>query len=248
MGNSDHFASSTKNRSQFPSTHWTVVLLAQTGEEREAALEKICQRYWYPIYAFLRKSGRQPADAEDLTQGFFQRILGDDSILRVDSERGKLRTFLLANLKRHLSADQIRKRAVKRGGGAAVLSIDQAGAEARYLENFVDEGSDPDLLFGRIWASDLFRAVIERLSERYADSGRSELFEALRASLTGASATATYAELSERLVMPEATLRSHVNRLRKAFRAELEEEISLTLADGEDIRSEMKHLASLLRL
>ena len=248
MGISSRSSSSTKNRSQFPSTHWTVVLLAQAGEEQEAALEKICQRYWYPIYAFLRKSGRQPSDAEDLTQGFFQRILGDDSLLRADAERGKLRTFLLANLKRHLIAEQVRKKAAKRGGGAAVLSIDQAVAEARYLENFIDEGSDPDRLFGRIWASDLFRAVIDRLSVRYADSGRSDLFEALRDSLTSGSATATYAELSDRLELPEATLRSHVNRLRKAFRAELEEEITVTIAEGEDVKTEMKHLASLLRL
>lgn len=121
-------------------------------------------------------------------------------------------------------------------------------AEARYLENFVDEGSDPDTLFGRLWASDLFRIVIDRLAERYADSGRGELFEVLRDSLNGGSATATYSELSQRLDMPEATLRSHVNRLRKAFRAELEEAITATIAEGGDVKSQMKHLASLLRL
>lgn len=225
-----------------------MVLQAREDDAREAALGKICERYWYPIYAFLRKNGRQPIDAEDLTQSFFLRILSDDSLLRAEAERGKLRTFLLANLKRHLQAEQIRNQAQKRGGGVATLSIDQAVAEARYLKNFVDEGSDPDTLFGRIWASDLFRTVIDRLAERYADSGRGELFEALRDSLVGGAATATYSELSERLGMPEATLRSHVNRLRKAFRAELEEEITVTIAEGEDVKSEMKHLAALLRL
>lgn len=248
MGNKDRSATSFKNRSQFPSTQWTVVLAAQEGEEREVALEKICRRYWYPIYAFLRKSGRQPADAEDLTQGFFQRVLHDNSLLRADAERGRLRTFLLANLKRHLIAIKNRDAAAKRGGGAAILSIDQALAEDRFLGNFLDESSDPDTLFGRVWASDLFRVVLDRLAERYADQGKGKLFEALRESLTGGEATATYAKLATHLDMPESTLRSHVNRMRKSFRTELEAEIALTVESEEDVRKEMRHLATMLRL
>ncbi len=239
----------TTSASQFPGTRWSVVLQVQASDpaQAEQAMEEICRRYWYPIYAFLRKKGRTAADAEDLTQGFFQRILTSETLHRVRQERGKLRTFLLADLKRFLVDESRRDNALKRGGGTRVIPIDQASAESRYADCFTDFGKDPEALFERAWASNLFSGVMDSLAEKYARSGKGELFEALRDSIAGGNTGATYGQLSERLGLTPGALRLQVMRMRHAFKATLEQEIGETVETPAEVRDELRHLLGLLR-
>lgn len=245
---SESYPSFNERLSQFPNTRWTLVLAAvgEDGERAKEALEELCRRYWKPIYVFLRKTGRSSHEAEDLTQGFFQRILRDESLKQARAERGKLRSFLLGNLKRHLAADLIHRNAQKRGGGVEHVSIDISPEDTAFLEKIVGEDQDPETLYERAWAGDLFQTVLDRLASQYTGSEDSELFDLLKDSLLG-ERNRSYAYLAEASGMSEVALRSRVNRMRKAFRAELKREIAETVESPDQVNEEMRHLASLLR-
>lgn len=230
----------------FPATRWSLVLQARDVASRDAAMEEICREYWYPIYAFLRKSGHQPADAEDLTQSFFLHILSDHSLERAHAERGRLRSFLLANLKHHLQAQRIQSQAIKRGSGQSLLPLDGAHAEQRYAEDFIHPTENPEQSFAKIGAAELFRRVMNRLAERFPSKEKTQLFESLRDSLLGGAEAHSYSRLAIKLQIPENTLRSHVRRFRQSFRQELEAEIAQTVDTSEEIRAELKYLGSLL--
>ena len=235
--------------SQFPGTRWSIVIQVQASDPGlvEEALEEICRRYWYPIYAFLRKKGRTPADAEDLTQGFFQRLLSDGTLERARQERGKLRSFLLADLK-HFLVDQSRRvQAIKRGGGTTSIPLDQAAAEVRYAEHFTDSGTDPEMFFERAWVGDLLARVMNTLAAKYTQAGKGPLFEALRDSLIGGDAGVTYGDLAKKLNLSVGALRLQVMRMRRAFRDQLEREIAETVESPEQVAEEMRYLVGLLR-
>lgn len=235
--------------SRFPCTRWSVVLQVQASDpgQVEKALEEICRCYWYPIYTFLRKQGRTAADAEDLTQGFFQRILSDGTLQRARQERGKLRTFLLADLKRFLVDESRHRSAFKRGGGTPSIPMDQAVAESRYAGSFVDSGAAPEVLFEKAWAGELLAGVMNTLAEHYARSGKGELFETLRDSLWGGDAGMTYADLAAKLNLGTGALRLQVMRMRRAFRDLLVREIAETVASPGEVAGEMRYLVGLLR-
>lgn len=234
--------------SRFPRTNWTLVMAVADGSPDEArqALEEICRRYWKPIYVFLRKSGRTQHQAEDLTQGFFQRILKSDALKQARAERGKLRSFLLANLKRHLCAESSHQDALKRGGGVSHVSIDISSDDTTVLEKILIENADPETLYERAWARDLFRTVLNTLATRFAGTDKAALFDLMRDSLTGEE-TRTYAQLAANAGMTEVALRSLVSRMRKSFRTELEREIAETVESPDQVKDEMRYLASLLR-
>lgn len=228
---------------QFASTRWTHVLAAADPEHPEAqeALAALCRTYWPPLYSYVRRRGHSPADAEDLTQGFFARLLRLDSLAQVRRERGRFRAFLLVALQNYLADARERERAAKRGAGLTV-SIDADEAETRYRREPTDPAATPDQAFDRAWAFALLERVTARLQQDYVDLGQGELFKALSFSLTGSRSDVPYAELAARLDMSEAAVRVAVHRLRTRYRQLLREEVAQTVPAPEEIDDELRHL------
>ena len=233
----------TPSGGQFASTRWTQILAAADPEHPDAreALAALCRTYWPPLYAFARRRGLTPADAEDLTQGFFAQLLRLDSLADVRRERGRFRAFLLASLQHYLADTRDRERAAKRGAGL-VLPFDTAGAEQGYQREPTDAAMTPDAAFDRAWALTLLDAVAARLRADYAAAGQGELFAALSFSLTGGRSELPYAELATRLGLTEPAVRVAVHRLRKRYRQLLREEIAQTVAQPEDVDDELRAL------
>ena len=202
----------------FPATHWSVVLAARGGDEAESlrALETLCRAYWYPLYAWLRRQGRSPQDAQDLTQGFFARLLEKRYLDAVDREKGRFRSFLLMALKRFLAKEWERDRAQKRGGGQADLSLDTEMAERRYQ----GEGSEhlaPDRAYERRWALTLLEQALAALRRDYQALGREAELDCLKGYLTADRGEIPYAEVAGRLGTTEAAARVAVHRMRRRF-------------------------------
>ncbi len=239
-------ADQTSN-SSFPTTHWTLVQIVQGGSPEDAAkaLEAICAHYWYPIYAFLRRSGHGQQDAEDLTQAFFARLVSEEAIHAVRREQGKLRSYLLGVLKRVL-ADHLRHgSAEKRGGGKTHVSFDQMAAEERYAHEPQDT-RDPEWLFTRAWAQELFASVREKLRAAFTETGRAEAFEALLPFVTCDTAPPSQRELAAKLGTSTTAAGVMIFRLREKFRALLREAVSDTVLTPEEVPAEMAWLQSML--
>jgi RNA polymerase sigma-70 factor (ECF subfamily) len=221
------------------------VLSAQDkGSPRSVeALESLCRTYWYPLYAFVRRQGHSPHDAQDLTQGFFARLLEKDYLKTADSEKGKFRTFLLVALKRFLADEWDRQHAQKRGGFAPIVSIDQELAESRFAAE-LSHRLQPDVLFDRQWAMTLVERVMARLQEEYLVSGRARLFEYLRSCLVKDESALPYAEIATQLSLTEAAVKMAVHRLRSRYREILHTEIADTVSAPEEIEGEIRHLFS----
>ncbi len=234
----DHSTGKQSGGMHFVTTHWSVVLRAGGDEE---ALGELCRAYWYPLYAYVRRSGKSPQDAEDLTQAFFARLLAKNFIPAADQEKGRFRTFMLVALKRFLANEWDHQHARKRGGFQTIVSIDHDVAETRFGAELVYT-EQPDLLFERQWAMTLLEQVMARLQSEYADTGRGELFAQLRACLTKDEAAPAYLELGERLHMTEAAVKMAVQRLRARYRELLRDEIAKTVAAPDTIEDEIRHL------
>jgi RNA polymerase sigma factor (sigma-70 family) len=240
---SDHSASEgTKPREYFVTTHWTLVLDAGCSDSTRAreALAELCQTYWYPLYAYVRRRGETPTDAEDLTQGFFERLLELNSMADVRREKGKFRSFLLASLNHYLSDERDRARAQKRGRGL-VSSLDAAAAESRLSREAADTLT-PEKLFERKWAMTVLETVVQGLQREYESSGKGALFMALRFSIAGDKGEEPYAKLSERLGLSEPALRVAVHRLRERYRQLLRDEIARTVATKAEVDGEIRQL------
>jgi RNA polymerase sigma factor (sigma-70 family) len=227
----------------FPATHWSVVLAARGGDEADSlrALEDLCRAYWYPLYAFLRRQGHSPPDAQDLTQGFFARLLEKRYLDAADREKGRFRSFLLMALKRYLAKEWEREHAQKRGGGQAALSLDTELAERRYQ----GEGAEhlaPDRIYERRWALTLLDQVLAALRQDYQALGREGEFDCLKGYLTAERGEIPYAEVAERLGMTEGTARAAVHRMRSRFRALFRDEIARTVALPEEVEDEVRYL------
>jgi RNA polymerase sigma-70 factor (ECF subfamily) len=234
-----------KPRDYFATTQWTMVLNAAGGDSTRAreALQQLCRTYWYPLYAYARRRGQSPEDAEDSTQGFFARLLELDSLADVRREKGKFRSFLLASLNHYLSDEWDRARAQKRGKGQ-VISLDARLAEERWNREPPD-ALTPEKLFERKWAMALLDSVVQRLQREYDSAGKSALFMALRFSIAG-EAVKPYAELSSELGMAEPALRVAAHRLRQRYRQLLREEIARTVATEAEVDGEIQHLFQVL--
>ena len=231
---------------RFATTHWSMVLSAGQGRSPQAsqALATLCESYWFPLYAFVRRAGRTAEDAEDLTQEFFARLLAQDFLTKADRRKGRFRTFLLAALKHFLADQWDRARAQKRGGGKPVISFDSLDAEARYrLEPATD--LTPERMFEKQWALSLLDRVLSRLDAEMAADGKSELFESLKETLTGARSI-TYAAIGAALGMSEGAVKVAAHRMRRRYRALLREEIAQTVAGADDIGDEIRYLLSCL--
>ena len=231
----------------FVTTHWSVVLSARQKDSPQslAALETLCGTYWYPLYAYVRRQGHSPADAQDLTQEFFARLLQKDYLKAAAREKGRFRTFLIVALKRFLANEWDRVRAQKRGGGQPAVPLDTALAEQRYLGEPV-EGASADRVFERRWALTLLDRTMARLREEFTSAGKAKEFDRLKACLTAERGEISYAEIAAALDMSESTARVAVHRLRRRFREVFREEIANTVARPEEIEEEVRYLMSVL--
>jgi RNA polymerase sigma factor (sigma-70 family) len=226
----------------FLTTHWSVVLSAraQRSTQSAAALETLCRTYWHPLYAYVRRQGHSPADAQDFTQEFFARLLEKDYLHSVAQAKGKFRTFLLVMLKRFLADEWDKAKAQKRGGGQ-VFCVDWSSAETRFLQQPV-EHLTPEKVYEQRWALTLLDQVYTRLEREYGEQGRGALFEALRFALTGSRSEVPYAELAPQLETTEGALKVAVHRLRQRYREMLREAIADTVSCPEEVEEELRHL------
>jgi RNA polymerase sigma factor (sigma-70 family) len=227
----------------FETTHWSQILAAQGSNHPRAheALATLCQTYWYPIYAYIRRRGHGPDDTEDLTQSFFAELLRPGALAGVDPSKGKFRTFLLACFRHFLGHRRDHDRALKRGGGRPTLSIDVRDAEDRYRNEPVDSLT-PEALFDRRWALTLLESVFGDLRADYASRGKSALFEALKSHLTGGPETPRLAEVASDLGMTEGAVQVAVHRLRGRYREALLTRIGVTVSDPAEIEEEVRDL------
>lgn len=234
-------------KNYFATTHWSVVLAAAKCNSSVGigALEKLCQRYWYPLYAYVRRRGYSPEDAEDLTQEFFARLLQHNWVADAQRSKGRFRSFLLMVLNRFLANEWDKIRAQKRGGGVPTIPIHMDTAETRYsLEPATT--TTPEQIFERQWALALLDQVLLALRAEYQKGGKSALFDALKPSLVGRSETQPYAELAASLGMTEAAVKVAVHRLRERYRRRLQAEVAHTLASPSEVDSELRHLFRVL--
>ena len=219
------------------------MLSAQASESSQSAvaLEQLCRAYWYPLYAFARRSGHNPADAEDLTQSFFARLLEKDYLKSAAADKGRFRTFLLVAFKRFAANEWDRQHRLKRGGFTPIISIDQASAELRFADELSHQ-LRPDLLFDRHWALTLLERTMKQLQAEYVASGRAQLFEHLQSCLVRDHSALPYAAIAQRLKLTEAAVKMAVHRLRNRYRDILRAEIAQTVATPDQIEEEIRHL------
>ena len=213
----------------------------------DEALATLCGAYWYPLYAFLRRRGYDTDAAQDLTQAFFARLLERERrVLRqADPERGRFRSFLLSALRNFAANEHERSAAQKRGGGAELLSLDFQSAEDRFRME-PPSHETPERVFDRQWAVALLERAIARLRAEMSKAGKDHLFEHLKMYLTGERPGIGYAEVAAHLGMSEGSVKVAVHRLRRHFRALVQEEIAQTVSSAEDVADEMRHLWSVV--
>ena len=231
----------------FGTTHWSVVLAAGHGDAAGAreALEQLCRSYWYPLYAYVRRKGHSPHDAEELTQEFLLQFLEHNWVARADQSRGRFRSFLLMTLTRFLANEWDKVRCAKRGGHLRRVSLAMEDAESRFSCEPVDTCT-PEQEFEKQWALTLLEQVLNRLRAEYAERGQATLFDTLKSSLIGSRETQPYARLGAVLGISEANVKVAVFRLRQRYRERLREEIAHTVATPDEVESEVRHLFRIL--
>jgi RNA polymerase sigma-70 factor (ECF subfamily) len=227
----------------FHTTHWSVVIAAgeEGSEQAAAALSKLCQSYWFPVYAFIRKRGHSPEQAQDFTQEFFAGFLEKNYVAKAARARGRFRVFLMSSVENFLHNQHDKAKAQKRGGGRQHLSLDYNDAEERYQIEPVAEG-DPAKIFEQQWAATLLENVLSRLREEFGAEGRVGLFEDLQAHLWGDAESLPYAELAQKCGLSEGNIKTIAHRLRQRYRALLREEIAHTVAQPGEVDDEIRHL------
>lgn len=236
------------HRSDFPTTRWTLISRLRLADGREAAraMEEVCRAYWYPIYAFARRMGFGPHDAEDLTQVFFQNLVAYESLQEARPEKGRMRSFLLAMVKRVISKQVRHDTAAKRGGpGLRLVSFDEKSAEERYASEPADI-RDPERLFDRAWAEGVLESAAKRLEAEYAEADNLKTWSLLREFLPLGENATPYARLAAKLGVREATLRLQIHRMRKRYARLIEMEIAETVGDPSEVRGELDYLMALM--
>jgi RNA polymerase sigma-70 factor (ECF subfamily) len=228
---------------RFATTRWSLVLAAgQKPDVRSAdALTGLCEMYWYPVYAFIRRQGYRAEECADLTQEFFARVLEKNYFHDADPARGRFRAFLCASIRHFLSNERDRARTLKRGGTLPPISLDVETAEGTYQLEPRDDLT-PEKLFDRGWALILLERVLARLRDNHAAAGKGELFDHLKGFLTGDSAGQPYAEIAKATGMTEGAVKVAVHRLRRHFRDTLIQEIADTVSEPADIDAEIAYL------
>ena len=233
----------------FQTTHWTMVLRAgetQSDSSAQKALSNFCEAYWPPLYAFVRHRGHASSEAQDLVQGFFTHVLEQNTLSRADREKGKLRTFLLGSFQNYLFNEYDRGRALKRGGGHQILSIDEhlPEAEASMMETMhLSDSAAYDL----VWASNIVKRAWQHLESAFEAEGRAEWLEVLRPFVAGGGRTPlSQEEAAAKLGVPIATLRTWLSRLRQRYREGLRTEVASTVSDPTEVDQELHYLYQIL--
>lgn len=233
---------------QFRTTRWTVVRNAghQDAEMRQAALEELCQRYWQPVFAFIRRQTLEPADAKDLTQAFFEHVLAHQTIESATPDKGRFRSFLLGALKRFLASEERKLNTVKRGGRFAMVALDEAEGEGGTLMDLGHDAS-PEKIYQRRWADALLEQAFAALRADYERAGKGWLFEALQPYLSGDGEGAGYKALGEKLGVSVGMVTTSVYRMRKRYGELLRAEIAHTVSSPEEIDEEINFLFAAVR-
>jgi RNA polymerase sigma-70 factor (ECF subfamily) len=240
-------------KDRFATTHWSMVVCAGCGRSSEAnrALAALCENYWFPLYAFVRRAGRSPEDAQDLTQEFFVGLLTKNFLAVADPQRGRFRSFLLGAMKHFLANKHRRRAAEKRGGLRTVLSLDFIAGESCYRRIEPADRLTPERLYENRWAMTLLDLVLDRLREEFCAADKLRLFDALKQFLVGSSDAAdrarSYLHVAKELDMSEGAVKTAVHRLRRRYRKLLEEEIVKTLDDPGSLEDELGNLLAALR-
>jgi RNA polymerase sigma-70 factor (ECF subfamily) len=233
---------------RFEATRWSIVLAAKNAKDNDTtrghdALGKLCAAYWYPLYAFVRREGKSPHDAQDLTQGFFALLLEKNWLDGVEQSRGRFRSWLLAAMKHFLANEWDKSRAQKRGGGQMLIPLDASDAESRYAHEPADLAT-ADKLFDRRWALTLLDQVLVRLRAEFSSAGKAKHFDALKGALTGNKTP--YAEIAAQLAMSEGGVKVAVHRLRERYRDVIRAEIAETVETPAEVDDELRHLLAAL--
>ena len=233
---------------QFKSTHWSLVVAACGSDSPQSyeAMSRLCQTYWYVVYAFIRRRGAEAEPAKDLTQEFFSRLLAKHYLRTADPERGRFRTFLMSCVDHFLSNERKRERTVKRGGNYTFVPLEESTAEARYqAEPF--ETMSPDRMLDRRWALTLLDLSLEQLKQEYVAAEKIGQFDALEECLSGAKeASSSFAEIGLRLGMSPASARQAACRMRCRFGELLRRNVAKTVSSPSEVESELVHLRAAL--
>lgn len=234
-------------RGRFATTQWSLVLAA--GERgsagAEEALAHLCSLYWYPVFAFVRRQGHPTDEAQDLTQGFFTRLIEKGDLAGADRSRGRFRSFLLTACQHFLSNERDRTRALKRGGGLLPVSIDVAAAEGRYARALA-HSETPERLYEREWCLTLLAGVLDDLREEYGAAGKERVFDRLKDFLTADEDAGTHADAARDLGMTAAAVKVAVHRLRRRYREGLRRRVADTVETAQDIEEEIRYLLKTL--
>jgi len=234
---------------QFATTHWSLVDAARPDEASQsrarAALEELCRAYWYPLYAFVRGRGYSAADAQDLTQAFFARILETGGFASADRTRGRFRSYLLGAMKHFLANEWHRAQTQKRGGKVQFIEWDALDPEGRYATASAPS-ENPELLFDREWALETIAGALQALRDEMANAGKSDQFDALKGSLTGEDVLPRE-EIAAKLGMSAGAVKVAVHRLRQRYRMLLRAAIAETVSNEADLDDEMRYLVAVLR-
>jgi RNA polymerase sigma factor (sigma-70 family) len=241
----DHLSSAAGD---FPVTHWSVVLSTSAAEPRKAAeaMEKLCRAYWYPLYAFTRRLGYAPADAQDLTQDFFVHLLETGLVAKADAREGRFRSWLLVSMKHFIAHARERIQAQKRGGCCVIVPWNTEEAEDRLARERATDAT-PESLYERNWALIVLEQALNLLHTEFAQTGRTPLFDHLRGFLEGDKDGGTYAEAASRLGTTEGTIKVTVNRMRQRYRELLRAVVAHTVSNPPEVEAEMRHLVTVLR-
>ncbi|HEY5914273.1 MAG TPA: sigma-70 family RNA polymerase sigma factor [Verrucomicrobiae bacterium] len=232
----------------FPTTHWSAILAAgqDVGTRADSALAELCRTYWYPLYAFARCKGRQPADAQDLTQGFFTHLIEAGLVRKADPRKGRFRSFLLGCFTTFLASEARSTAAEKRGGGAHLVPIDLERAERCFAAE-PSSTATPERLFDLHWAVAVLNSAMALLETEFDESGRAALFQELMPTLEGDNDLQTYDQIAQRLGTTAGTIKVTVHRLRQRYRELIRFVVSQTVNDPMDVEAELAHLMAALR-
>ena len=247
ISDSEPYREGAGGKGQFNTTHWSVVLLAGEVQNPKAgaALESLCQSYWYPLYAYVRRKGYSSHDAQDLTQDFFARLLEKNYVRLATSERGKFRSFLLKSLHHFLVNDWVRKQAQKRGGGQMFISFQEQNAEGRYQQEPASEIS-AESLYDRRWALALLDKALNGVGTEYRGSGRGAVFDRLKGSILTDGTAEMYTAIGGDLGLSAGAVKVALHRLRSRFRALVRAEVAQTVSNPNEVDEELRCLMAAL--
>jgi RNA polymerase sigma factor (sigma-70 family) len=228
---------------RFQETAWSIVLAAGAGTESraQAALADLCRIYWPPIYAFLRRSGYATHDAQDLTQSFFQHLLENETLRRASPAKGRFRSFLLGTLKLCLADEYARQHALKRGGKAQLISMDEIAAEEMHHQRVTFELSPAESLDAR-WAGVILKRALDKVRIEFSEEGKAETFEAFSPFLGGEKPDVSYQELAERMKLSLGAVKTHIHRMRRLFASAVRQEVMQTVSAPHEVDDELRQL------